>query len=61
MLDDLLTNEDRAAGFTLREDDHTVLVFRCGNQVAVFSSSGMTRDSLRDFLDLSSSVEESDA
>ena len=61
MLDDLLTSEDRAAGFTLREDDHTVLVFRCGRQVAVFSSSGMTRDSLRDFLDSSSSVEESDA
>jgi len=51
MLEDLLTNEDRAAGFSLWEDDHCVYVLQYGHQVAVFSSSGMTRESLRDFLD----------
>jgi len=51
MLDDLLTNEDRAAGFTLQEDDHNVYVLQHGHQVAVFSIF-MTRESLRAFLDL---------
>lgn len=54
MLEDLLTNEDRAAGFSLREDDHCVYVFQCDHQVAVFLSSGMTKESLREFLDSSS-------
>jgi len=51
MLEDLLTNEDRAAGFTLQEDDHCVFVSRSEKQVAVFSKS-MTKESLRAFLDL---------
>lgn len=56
MLNELLSDQDRAEGFTLQEDDHCVFVFRCGRQVAVFSSSGMTRESLRDFLDSSSAL-----
>jgi hypothetical protein len=40
-------------GFSFSEGDHCVYVCRCGQQVAVFSSSGMTRESLRDFLDSS--------
>lgn len=51
MPDNLLNDQDRAAGFELREDDHCVYVFQHGHQVAVFSSSGMTRASLRRFLD----------
>ena len=51
MLEDLLTNEDRAAGFTLWEDDHCVYVLQYGHQIAVFSRS-MTKESLRAFLNL---------
>jgi hypothetical protein len=53
MLEELLTNEDRAAGFFLEVDDHTVFVFCCGKKVGVFSGLGMTRESLREFLDSS--------
>ena len=51
MLEDLLTNEDRASGFTLWEDDHCVYVRQWGHQVAVFPRL-MTKESLRPFLDL---------
>lgn len=50
MLKELLSDQDRAAGFTLQEDDHCVYVLQYGHQVAVFSSQGMTRDSLWAFL-----------
>ncbi len=51
LLDELLTNEDHVAGFTLWEDDHYVHVLQYGHQVAVFSKS-VTKESLRAFLDL---------
>jgi len=53
MLEELLLDQDRVAGFSLSEDDYCVYVCRCGQWVVVFSSSGMTRESLRDFLDSS--------
>jgi len=48
---ELLTDQDRADGFTLGEDEDFVYVYRHGRQVASFFSSGMTRESLREFLD----------
>lgn len=51
MLEDLLTNEDRAAGFTLREDDRCVYILQYGNQIAMFSKP-ITEALLRAFLDL---------
>ncbi|GAH51370.1 unnamed protein product [marine sediment metagenome] len=48
---ELLSDLDRAAGFSLQADDHCVYVLRCGRQVAVFSRA-MTKESLRAFLDL---------
>ena len=51
MLDELLTNQDRTAGFSLWEDDHCVYVQQHGKQVAVFSNA-MNKDTLRAFLDL---------
>lgn len=51
MLNELLRNEDIAAGFSLREDDHCVYVLRHGKQVAIFSKV-MTKESLRALIDL---------
>ena len=51
MLDELLTNEDCVAGFTLWEDDHYVHTLQYGHQVAMFSRS-MTKETMRAFLDL---------
>jgi len=47
----LLTEEDRALGFSLEEDEDFVLVSRDGELLATFSAHGATRESLREFLD----------
>ena len=46
-----LTEEDLAQGFSLEEDEDVLLVLRHGELLVTFSSSGATRESLREFLD----------
>ena len=46
-----LTEEDLAQGFSLEEDEDVLLVLRHGELLVTFSSCGVTRESLREFLD----------
>ena len=46
----ILTKDDREAGFSVNEDDHCVYVRRWGREVGIFGSGGFTRESLRSFL-----------
>ncbi len=47
----ILTEEDRALGFSLKEDEDFVQVFRHGELLATFSSHSVTREKVRQFLE----------
>ncbi len=51
-LDDILSEELEREGFALFEDDHFVYVKRCGEVCLVFSSSGATRESILEGVEL---------
>ena len=50
-LEGILSEEERASGFTLEEEEDFVFLLRYGWTLAVFSSHGVTREKLSEFVD----------
>ena len=50
-LEGILSEEERAQGFSLEEEEDLVFLLRYGRVLAAFSSHGVTLESIRAFLD----------